>query len=82
MEARMPKMSDASMILSGRLVSVRRYADRPSTLYWIEAQDGGDPRKVVDVRDIVYSAEIAFEWQPGCHCQDPAALPKHLLGAR
>jgi dipeptidyl aminopeptidase/acylaminoacyl peptidase len=33
-------------------------ADRPSTLYWIEAQDGGDPRKVVDVRDIVYSAEI------------------------
>jgi dipeptidyl aminopeptidase/acylaminoacyl peptidase len=33
-------------------------ADHPSTLYWIEAQDGGDPRKVVDVRDIVYSAEI------------------------
>src|SRR6202051_3854690 len=26
MEARMPKMSDASMILSGKLVSVRRYA--------------------------------------------------------
>ena len=33
-------------------------ADRPGTLYWIEAQDGGDPRKAVDVRDVVYSAEI------------------------
>jgi dipeptidyl aminopeptidase/acylaminoacyl peptidase len=33
-------------------------ADRPSSLYWIEAQDGGDPRKAVDVRDVVYGAEV------------------------
>ena len=33
-------------------------ADRPSTLYWIEAQDGGDPRKVVGVRDVIYGAPI------------------------
>jgi dipeptidyl aminopeptidase/acylaminoacyl peptidase len=33
-------------------------ADRPSTLYWIEALDGGDPRKTVDVRDVVFSAQI------------------------
>jgi hypothetical protein len=39
MEARMPKMSDASMILSGTLVSVRRYA----TVY------GGGTRSHVSV---------------------------------
>jgi len=33
-------------------------ADRPSTLWWVEAQDGGDPRKAVEVRDIVYNEEI------------------------
>jgi dipeptidyl aminopeptidase/acylaminoacyl peptidase len=33
-------------------------ADRPRTLYWVEAQDGGDPRKLVEVRDIVYAREI------------------------
>jgi dipeptidyl aminopeptidase/acylaminoacyl peptidase len=33
-------------------------ADRPATLYWAEAQDGGDPRKPVEIRDIVYTAPI------------------------
>jgi dipeptidyl aminopeptidase/acylaminoacyl peptidase len=33
-------------------------ADRASALYWIEAQDDGDPRKAADVRDIVYGADI------------------------
>ena len=33
-------------------------ADRAATVYWVEAQDGGDPRRAVDVRDIVYATEI------------------------
>uniref|UniRef100_A0A7N0TTJ4 Probable glutamyl endopeptidase, chloroplastic n=1 Tax=Kalanchoe fedtschenkoi TaxID=63787 RepID=A0A7N0TTJ4_KALFE len=30
-------------------------ADKPSTLYWVETQDGGDARKEVSPRDIIYS---------------------------
>lgn len=29
-------------------------ADKPSMLYWVEAQDGGDPKKQVAVRDKLY----------------------------
>ena len=36
-------------------------ADKPATVYWIEAQDGGDPRKMkVDYMDIVYQQAAPF----------------------
>lgn len=42
----------------------RRYAwrpDKPSTLYWVEAQDGGNPKgKSVEYADIVYQQEAPF----------------------
>ncbi len=41
--------------------------DQPSTLYWAEAQDGGDPKTEADVRDKV------FMW-PSPFTSSPAAL--------
>jgi len=35
-------------------------ADANALLYWVEAQDGGDPRKDVAVRDIVFALEAPF----------------------
>jgi dipeptidyl aminopeptidase/acylaminoacyl peptidase len=36
-------------------------ADKPSTLYWIEAQDGGNPRvNKVPFMDIVYQQDVPF----------------------
>jgi hypothetical protein len=34
-------------------------ADAPATLYWAEAQDGGDPRVAAEPRDIVYALDVA-----------------------
>lgn len=34
--------------------------DTPATVYWVEAKDGGDPKKKADIRDIVYSLEAPF----------------------
>ncbi len=39
-------------------------ADEPATLYWAEAQDGGDPKKEVEVRDRVYVLATPFAGQP------------------
>ena len=36
-------------------------ADKPATLTWVETQDGGDPRHIVDVRDIIYELSEPFE---------------------
>ena len=38
--------------------------DAPATLVWAEAQDGGDPAKKADVRDIVYAHAAPFAGQP------------------
>ncbi len=35
-------------------------ADAPATLFWVEAQDGGDPKKEVSVRDKVFTLEFPF----------------------
>ena len=35
-------------------------SDRPATLYWVEAQDGGDPENEVDYRDVVYELNAPF----------------------
>ena len=39
-------------------------ADRPATLYWAEAQDGGDSRAEADVRDHVMMLEAPFTGEP------------------
>lgn len=40
--------------------SVNWRADQPATLYWAEAQDGGDPREEMIERDIVYTLSAPF----------------------
>ncbi len=39
-------------------------ADAPSTLVWVEAQDGGDPRTPAEVRDRVLMLEAPFTGTP------------------
>jgi dipeptidyl aminopeptidase/acylaminoacyl peptidase len=39
-------------------------ADTPSTLIWVEAQDGGDPRKPAEVRDRLFSLPAPFDAAP------------------
>ncbi len=39
-------------------------ADQNATLYWTEAQDGGDPNKDAPVRDIVYTLSAPFTAAP------------------
>lgn len=48
-------------------------ADAPATLVWAEAQDGGDPARKVDIRDIVQMQAAPFD-------QSPVTLAK--LGSR
>ncbi|NYZ62468.1 S9 family peptidase [Luteimonas deserti] len=44
--------------------SVAWRSDAPATLAWVEAQDGGDPSREVDVRDIVYMQAAPFRGAP------------------
>ncbi len=39
-------------------------ADTPATLYWVEAQDGGDPRKEAAIRDKMFYLEAPFNGKP------------------
>lgn len=41
--------------------SINWRADEPATLYWAEAQDGGDPKVEVEERDIVFQLSAPFE---------------------
>ena len=45
--------------------------DAPATLFWVEAQDGGDPRAEAAVRDKLFSLPAPFDEKP----QELAALP-------
>ncbi|MBT9393450.1 prolyl oligopeptidase family serine peptidase [Hymenobacter sp. NST-14] len=45
--------------------------DAPATLFWVEAQDGGDPRAEAAVRDKLFSLPSPFTDKP----QELAALP-------
>ena len=38
--------------------------DRPSTLYWVEALDGGDPAAKVEFRDQLYELDEPFDGNP------------------
>ncbi len=54
----MPKGFDAAE--SGpRRLSWR--ADKPASLYWVEALDGGDPKNKVELRDAIYTTDYPFD---------------------
>ena len=38
--------------------------DKPATLYWVEAMDGGDPNLRVPLRDIIYTLAAPFNSAP------------------
>lgn len=38
--------------------------DQPATIYWVEAQDGGDPKNEVEVRDQLFMLKAPFEGDP------------------
>jgi len=44
--------------------SVNWRADKPAMLYWIEAQDDGDPKKEVEIRDKVLMLAAPFQGKP------------------
>lgn len=39
-------------------------ADKPATLNWVEAQDGGDPRREAEIRDRVFMLPSPFDRDP------------------
>ncbi len=39
-------------------------SDKPSTVYWVEAQDGGDPSMETEVRDQLFSKSAPFTGKP------------------
>lgn len=39
-------------------------ADKPATLYWAQAQDGGDPKVKADIRDKVFTWDAPFAGEP------------------
>jgi dipeptidyl aminopeptidase/acylaminoacyl peptidase len=53
-------------------------ADAPATLYWAEAQDGGDPRVAAEPRDIVYALDVAASGA-NAGADAGAAAPVELL---
>lgn len=44
--------------------SISWRADKPATLYWVEAQDGGDPKVKMEEREIIYMLDAPFAVQP------------------
>jgi dipeptidyl aminopeptidase/acylaminoacyl peptidase len=39
-------------------------SDAPSTVFWVEAQDDGDPKKNAEIRDMVFALEAPFKSKP------------------
>lgn len=44
--------------------SIQWRRDAPSTLFWVEAADGGDPRRPADIRDRAYLLGAPFTQEP------------------
>ncbi|MDM5179639.1 prolyl oligopeptidase family serine peptidase [Massilia sp. DJPM01] len=61
LEEGLPPGNDA---VSAGVRKVSWRADAPATLVWAVAQDGGDPAKAAEVRDIVYSHAAPFAGEP------------------
>ncbi len=56
----LPKGFDA-VKLGPRNIAWR--SDKPASLYFVEALDGGDPRKKVEFRDALYTMDYPFEFK-------------------
>ncbi len=54
---------DFDSVRDGRRASGWR-ADKPATVYWVEALDGGDARKESEYRDAVYTLPAPFTEEP------------------
>ncbi len=39
-------------------------ADKPASIYWVEAQDGGDPKKEAEIRDKMFFLDAPFKAEP------------------
>jgi dipeptidyl aminopeptidase/acylaminoacyl peptidase len=50
--------------------------DAPATVFWVEAQDGGDPKTAAPIRDKVFALAAPFEGAP----LELAALPMRYAG--
>ncbi len=61
LEEGLPAGNDA---VSDGVRDVSWRADAPATLIWAEAQDGGDPAKPAEVRDVVYAQAAPFTAKP------------------
>jgi dipeptidyl aminopeptidase/acylaminoacyl peptidase len=61
LEEGLPPGNDA---VSSGVRSVDWRSDAPATLVWAEAQDGGDPAKAADVRDMVFAHAAPFAGKP------------------
>jgi dipeptidyl aminopeptidase/acylaminoacyl peptidase len=44
--------------------SISWRADKPATLYWVEAQDEGDPKVDMEEREIIYTLSAPFTGEP------------------
>ncbi|HEY4649803.1 MAG TPA: prolyl oligopeptidase family serine peptidase, partial [Pontibacter sp.] len=65
--AQLPLAEDIPIAFDAVAKGPRSYSwrpDKPATLYWAEAQDGGDANKEVAVRDIVYTLDAPFAAKP------------------
>lgn len=61
LEEGLPPGNDA---VSAGVRDVSWRVDAPATLVWAEAQDGGDPARPIEIRDIVYAQAAPFAGQP------------------
>ena len=60
----MPRGFDAAQT-GPRRVNWR--ADKPASIYWVEALDGGDPKNDADYRDAVYTTNYPFDLNNKTH---------------
>lgn len=77
--AEIPLADNIPLGFSSTLPGPRSHAwrnDQPAILYWVEAQDGGDPKLKADIRDKVYQLASPFTSKPN----ELAALPLRYGG--
>ena len=55
-------------------------ADAPATVVWVEALDGGDPRRPSTVRDRLVAWTAPFEGQPAIWAETPHRIVRVLWG--
>ncbi|MEZ4982344.1 MAG: hypothetical protein R2769_12300 [Saprospiraceae bacterium] len=56
--------------------------DKPSTIYWVEALDEGDPEVEVEYRDVLYQQDAPFKGRAQVSFKSKKPLCGHVLGQR